>query len=175
MSYKIEYKFCPQCKRALTPTPDGDPHCEHCSITIYTDVAAAGCVLLIRDGQVLLARRAREPYKGDYDFVGGFMKPDETPEQTAIREAKEETGLGVKITRLLGMYHDRYGDDGPPCLGVVYLGEIEPGSAVAHDDVAALEWVDIDNLPPAAFESGFKSVRAALHDLQTWHREAKHE
>jgi 8-oxo-dGTP diphosphatase len=170
---KVDYKYCPQCRRPMTRTAEGDPHCDHCDITMYNNVAAAACVLPIRDGKVLLARRAREPYKGDYDFIGGFMKTGETPEQAAIRETKEETGLDIKLNGLLGMYADKYGD-GASVLGIDYLAEIATGDSRAADDVAALEWVEIDNLPPAALQSGFKSIGEALRDLQAWyHKQAK--
>jgi ADP-ribose pyrophosphatase YjhB (NUDIX family) len=170
MGFNIHYQYCPQCRRPLSPTAEGDPHCAHCDITIYKSVASAGCVFPVRDGKVLLARRAREPYKGDYDLVGGFMKSGETPAQAAVREAKEETGLDLKITGFLGAYPDHYGPDGPPVLGLVHIGELAEGAAHAADDVSQLEWFDINHIPERAFQSGFSSVVAALRDLQAWHR-----
>ena len=169
MTQKIDYKYCPQCRRALTIRA-GNPHCAACKITIYVnDVVAAGCVLPIRDGKVLLARRAREPYKGTLDLIGGFMQPGETPEQSAIREAKEETGLDVTIRELLGAYPDRYGD-GEPVLGIDYIGELADGPVRPHDDVSAVEWLPIAELDPDALEIGFPSVRDSLRDLQEWYR-----
>lgn len=169
MGFKIDYQFCPQCKRPLTHTTEGDPHCDHCDITIYNNVAAASCVFPVRGDEVLLARRAREPYKGQYDLVGGFMKAGETPEQAAVRESKEETGQPVKLTQLLGIYPDQYGD-GTHVIGIIYIGEIADGPEHASDDVAKLEWVKINDLPPAALASGFSSVVQALQDLQAWYR-----
>ena len=42
---------------------------------------------------VLLIQRGNEPYKGCWALPGGFMDMDETLEQCALRELKEETGL----------------------------------------------------------------------------------
>ena len=54
------------------------------------------CVIFGFDGerlQVLLIERGIEPYKGSWAFPGGFLKMDETAEEGARRELKEETGL----------------------------------------------------------------------------------
>jgi NAD+ diphosphatase len=168
MGFKIEYRYCPQCRLPMS-IRDGNPFCSACDITIYvTDVVAAACVLVIRDGSVLLAKRAREPYQGTIDLIGGFMQPVETPEQAALREAKEETGLTIKITKLHGIYPDQYGD-GEYVLGIVYLGEILGGSMQAQDDVGSLEWFEIDQLDPETLDIGFPSVRETLRDLKQWH------
>ena len=63
---------------------------------------AGGCVVNDQ-GKVLLQRR------GDSDkwgFPGGAIEPGETPEMAAFREVKEETGLDVSISRLIGVYTD---------------------------------------------------------------------
>ena len=54
------------------------------------------CVIFGFDGtklRVLLVQRGIEPYKGRWAFPGGFMKIDESAEQCALRELREETGL----------------------------------------------------------------------------------
>ena len=54
------------------------------------------CVIFGFDGtklQVLLVERGLEPYKGKWAFPGGFVKMDESCEEGALRELKEETGL----------------------------------------------------------------------------------
>ena len=63
---------------------------------------AGGCILNDR-GQVLLQRRGDSHRWG---FPGGAVEPGETPERTAVREAKEETGLDVSVGRLIGVYTD---------------------------------------------------------------------
>jgi ADP-ribose pyrophosphatase YjhB (NUDIX family) len=160
----IRYQFCPQCKGSLTAQAEG-PHCQACGITIYRNVVGAAAILPIRDGQVLLSRRAREPFKGSYDLIGGFIVPGETPEQAAVREAKEETGLEIRVTGLLGIYSDQYGD-GDHTLGVHYLGEVAGGIQKAGDDAAALEWVSVARLPDEALNWGFQNVQQSLRDLQ---------
>lgn len=117
----------------------------------------------IRDGKVLLAKRASEPFKGSYDIIGGFMEVDELPEAAAIREVKEETGLDIRIKSLLGIYVDRYGEDGDYTLNLHYIGEVISGEEKAMDDVASLEWIPIENVP---LDNGFQNARDGLRDLK---------
>lgn len=120
-------------------------------------------MLPVKDGKVLLAKRGRDPFKGAYDIIGGFMEVGEIPEEAAIREAKEETGLDIKITSLLGIYSDRYGDDGEYTLNLHYIGEVVGGEMKAMDDVAELEWVEISEVP---LDEGFQNTKDGLRDLK---------
>ena len=63
---------------------------------------AGGCIFNDR-GEVLLQRRGDS---NKWGFPGGAVEPGETPEMTAVREAKEETGLDVSVVQLIGVYTD---------------------------------------------------------------------
>ena len=159
----IKYNFCPKCGNEIDKGSN-PPHCSTCDITYYHNAKPCASVLPIKDGKVLLGRRANDPFKGAYDIIGGFMEADELPQDAAVREAKEETGLDVKITSMLGTYIDRYGDDGDYTLNLHYIGEVIGGEMKAMDDIAALEWVSIDELP---LDSGFQNTKDGLRDLKT--------
>jgi 8-oxo-dGTP diphosphatase len=58
---------------------------------------AAVAVVTLCDGQVLLVRRDKEPYRGKWSFPGGSIEPGETSRQAAWREALEETGIQVEV------------------------------------------------------------------------------
>jgi ADP-ribose pyrophosphatase YjhB (NUDIX family) len=165
----IPYNFCPNCgtqlDAALKP-----PHCDRCGMTYYQSAKPTASVLPIKDGKVLLSIRGREPYKGAYEVIGGFLEADETPEDGALREAKEETALNMKIVSLLGVYVDRYGEDGHYTLNFHYIAEVVSGEMRAQDDAAALRWVEIDELPP---DVAFQNNRDSLRDLQKWYKKTQ--
>jgi ADP-ribose pyrophosphatase YjhB (NUDIX family) len=158
----IQYNFCPKCGNAIQKDSN-PPICKICNITYYQNAKPTASVLPIKDGKVLLGKRRINPHKGAYDVIGGFMEAYETPEDAAIREAKEETGLDIKLTSLLGIYLDRYGDDGDYTLNIHYIGKVIGGEMQAMDDVEALEWVPIEQLP---LDEGFQNTIDSLRDLQ---------
>lgn len=158
----INYKYCPQCKKDLDLTGEF-PYCPNCNLTIYKNSKPCTSVLIIKNDKVLLSKRGIEPYKGDWDTVGGFLKSGEHPEVGALRETLEETGLVVKLTGLLGIYMDKYGENGYDTQANVYLAEISSGELKAMDDVSSLEWVDIKNND---IHSQFESVNQVLSNLK---------
>lgn len=158
----IKFTFCPQDKSQLDNSGDY-PKCPTCKTVFYRNSKPCAGILPIKNGQVLLSKRAIEPYLGAYDIIGGFLNEGEHPEAGALREAKEESGLDLKITKLLGMYIDRYGEGGEYTLNIHYLADVTGGSVNAQEDVASLHWVDIDKVP---LDEGFENTKKALSDLK---------
>ncbi len=103
----------------------------------------------MRDGRVLLARRARPPQQGLWDTPGGFVEPGELPEDAVVRELREETGLEVEPVRLIGFFLDRYGDDGVSTLNIHYEARVLGGEESPADDVSELGWFPLDAIPDA--------------------------
>lgn len=111
-------------------------------------VFAGGCVFDER-GRVLLQKRGDSE---NWGFPGGAIELGETPENAAIRELKEETGLDVVVNSLIGIYTDgdmRYsnGDQAHSVCIVYELKEI--GGKLKCDNLETLElkYFDIDELP----------------------------
>jgi len=115
----------------------------------------ADCVVMTRESepQVLLIQRGIEPFKGCWAFPGGFMNMDETTEQCAIRELKEETGLHVSELHQIGAYSKVDRDPRGRTVTVAYLAIVDaPVTVTGQDDAAKAEWFPIDALPPLAFD-----------------------
>ena len=115
----------------------------------------ADCVVITKEAspKVLLIQRGGEPYKGCWAFPGGFMDMDETTEQCAIRELKEETGLHIKEVKQIGAYSKVNRDPRGRTISVAYLAVIDkPAQVRGLDDAAKAEWFDLSALPELAFD-----------------------
>ena len=105
---------------------------------------------------MLLGRRAREPERGRWDALGGFVREDEQLLDALRRELAEETGCEVEPLDYLGGFADRYGEAGGATLNLYWTARIVSGEPRPADDVAELRWFALEELPPAA--------RARVHE-----------
>src|SRR5204863_7689558 len=71
------------------------PTCPRCGWVYYARNATGAGLILERDGTLLLARRAHDPYKGGWALPAGFVEYGDSAEETVVREAEEEVGLRV--------------------------------------------------------------------------------
>ena len=89
-------RYCPACGgERLKPETNKRWVCGACAFRYYHNVATAVAVVLRVEEATLLTERARDPQQGFLDFPGGFVDPEETLEDAAVRELKEELGLQV--------------------------------------------------------------------------------
>ena len=99
--------------------------------------------------RVLVVRRGADPFKRRWALPGGFVRPDETLEQGARRELKEETGLEVRQVHLeqLATYGDPDRDPRQRVVTVAYLA-LSPGVPlpIAGSDAADAAWVEVNEL-----------------------------
>lgn len=103
-----------------------------------------------RPGRPIVLVERRSPPPG-CALPGGFVDVGETVEAAAVREAREETGLQVRLTRLLGVYSEPTRDPRGHTVSIVYVGEAR-GEPVAGDDAGAIRVVDPGRPPPLAFD-----------------------
>jgi 8-oxo-dGTP diphosphatase len=155
MSKEVLVKFCPCCGTQVTYEYKFDkvrPVCPQCKWIHFVDPKVAAAVLVEKDGRVLLVRRVFEPFSGMWTLPAGFVNGGEDPAEAAARECLEETGLSVRVTRVLdvisGKEHERGAD-----FVIVYNAEFVGGELAADDDADAAEWFARDALPPLAFKA----------------------
>lgn len=105
------------------------------------------------DPKILLIQRGNEPFKGCWAFPGGFMNMDETTEQCARRELKEETGLDIEEVQQVGAYSTVDRDPRGRTITVAYITHVPQILPVTGlDDAAEAKWWPINALPPLAFD-----------------------
>jgi len=92
-------------------------------------------VIKLRGG-VVLVKRKNEPYRGKWALPGGFVEHGEKVEDAAVREAKEETGLKVKLGRLVGVYSELGRDPRGHVVGICFLARPVGGKLEAASDAA---------------------------------------
>jgi ADP-ribose pyrophosphatase YjhB (NUDIX family) len=160
MSIVDGWRFCPICGEAIARAAES-VECGSCGFVFYPHSAVTASVLPEDGDRVLLARRAVEPFLGSWDVIGGFIHEGEHPLDGLRREVCEETGLGVEVERLLGIWMGDYA--GRSTLNVFWTGRLEPGDPQATDDVAELRWFARDELPHAA-ELAFDGLIATVLD-----------
>jgi ADP-ribose pyrophosphatase YjhB (NUDIX family) len=132
--------------------------CAACGFVFYLDPKLASGALFAYDGGILLVRRAIEPSYGKWVFPGGYVDRGETLEAATIREVKEESGLDIRLTRILSTYSY----PGNPVILVVFLGEVIGGRPQVDD-----ESLDLRVFAPAEIpwdDLAFPSTRQALRD-----------
>jgi ADP-ribose pyrophosphatase YjhB (NUDIX family) len=117
------------------------PHCGRYNVRAVT----LDAVTVNSTDQILLVKRGREPYKGFWGNPGGHLDWDETTEEGAIRELKEETGLDAQSITFLNIYTkpERHPKQ---AISIAYLIKAS-GEPKAADDADEVQWYDLSDLP----------------------------
>jgi ADP-ribose pyrophosphatase YjhB (NUDIX family) len=161
MIRQIQYRFCPECGRALGARNRGGidrPHCLHCGLTIHPDPKVAAAGLVIRDGRVLLLERAHPPALGMWCLPGGFVDRGETLEAAVRREVLEETGLEGRAARLYGLYsYPEY-----PVVVAIYEMTVLDAPVTINQESSRHGWLRPEEIPwdQLAFPSAHDALGA---------------
>ncbi len=167
------YRYCPMCGGSLESRliKEGEPArlvCGACDFVFYLDPkVAVGTIIDAGDSRVVLIRRAIEPGYGRWVFPGGYVDRGEEVEEAAIREAREECGLDVRLEGLVGVYS--YAGRTP--IIIAYAATIAGGGLVAADE--ALEARLFGALEIPWNELAFPSTKEALEDYLAGVRPAR--
>ena len=164
------YRFCPRCggaleRRLLKPTEPERPVCTRCGFVFYIDPKiAVGTIIESAGGRLVMVRRAIEPGYGKWVFPGGYVDRGEPLTVAAIREAREECGLDVRLDGLVNVYS--YAGRAP--VIVIYAATVIGGTRCVDEEClesaefapAQIPWDDL----------AFRSMHDGLRDYLAGHR-----
>ena len=163
------FKFCPSCASTHFTFPDNRRFfCEDCGFTYYHNIAAAVALVFTFEDKVLFTVRNVDPDKGKWDLPGGFIDPNETAEEAACREIREELGLDLQPSDLkyVTTSPNNYLYKNVPyrTMDIFYECAL-PSDAInvaAEDEIQELVWVkrseiDLDKI-------GFVSIRKVISE-----------
>lgn len=164
MAGETAFNFCPVCGGRLDRRllKQGEPErlvCAACGFVFYLDPkVAVGTIIRPEDGRILLLQRSIEPGYGKWVFPGGYVDRGEVVEQAAIREAREESGLEVRLDGLIGIYsyHRRL-----PIV-IVYSAQVVGGTLQLDDESLDARAFAPGEIPWA--DLAFPSTQEALRD-----------
>ena len=159
------FKYCPLCGSVHFQVNNSkSKKCYDCGFIYYFNSAAATAAFIVnQNGELLVAKRAKEPAKSTYDLPGGFADISETAEETIVREIQEETGLIVKNPVYLFSIPNIYVYSDMEIHTVdlffeVYVDKDFPIQAA--DDVSELIWLKREEVNPQKF--GLTSIKQGV-------------
>ena len=150
-----QFRFCPKCAARVEDRfieQRRRQACTACDFIFYQDPKPVAGTLALKDGKILLIQRGNEPKHGFWSFPTGFIDIGDTPEETAIREAKEEADVEVELDRLLGVYSDME----RTVVLIVYVGRIVSGAPKGSAEALDASLFDSQSLPELAFDHDYR-------------------
>jgi ADP-ribose pyrophosphatase YjhB (NUDIX family) len=165
------FRFCPVCggvleSRLLRQNEPERLVCTACGFVFYLDPkVAVGTIIADDQNRVVLVKRAIEPGYGKWVFPGGYVDRGEEVRAAAVREAREETGLEVRIDRLLNIYS--YSGRVP--VVIVYAATLVGGCLACDEEGLEARFFGADSIPWD--DLAFRSTHEALTEFLTVMRE----
>lgn len=141
-------RYCGACGAALEDDAkegwtNGARRCSGCGRVFYPRVSPAVIILVRRDDRILLAHNAAFP-KDRFGLIAGFVEPGESIEETARRELREETSLGITSLRYVSSQPWPF----PDSLMLAFEAEWASGEATPDGvEITELRWCGRDDLP----------------------------
>jgi len=145
------FSFCPRCGfSGFSENDEKSKKCATCGFVFYLNASSAVAAIIINENnEMLLCRRACEPYKGTLDLPGGFVDLNESAEEALRREILEEIGTEVETMQYFGSFPNIYPFSGfeVHTLDMVFICTLKTDSILApDDDVSEAMFIPFDKI-----------------------------
>lgn len=144
------YKFCPNCKTTLIKKIIDKKLriiCPNCTFIFWNNPRpCVSAIIFDEDRNILLLKKTNKPFKEFWCLPGGVVEYDETPQQSIIREVKEETNLDIKIKKLIGVYlinNDPRGNG----LDLIFIGAVKKAEVILSFEHTEYNFFSPSELP----------------------------
>jgi 8-oxo-dGTP diphosphatase len=120
--------------------------CEFCKR--YNSRSITCDIIAVKENKIILIKRNLQPEKGKWALPGGYLDWDETAEECAKRELKEETGYNSEV-EFFTVISDPKRDSGKQNVAIVFSAKLFEKETVfdKNNEVSELKWFDLDKLP----------------------------
>ena len=126
------------------------------------------CVIFGFDGKelkVLLIERGIEPFKGQWALPGGFVRMDETLDECARRELREEAGIDNCFMEQFATFSAVDRDPRERVITNAYYALVRMREVQGGDDARRADWFSLSELPRLAFDHA-RILQAAFERLR---------
>ena len=125
----------------------------------FNNPKGTATAVILKDNKVLLLKRNEEPFKGMWDFPGGYMNEMETSKQAVLREVREELGVEGEAT-LIGEFpgYGHWKEDKFPIISHAYLVEIF-GEIKLNGENSEHAWIPLKEVQEVAFDSNMDIIK----------------
>jgi ADP-ribose pyrophosphatase YjhB (NUDIX family) len=124
----------------------------------------AASAAILRDGKVLVVRRARAPANGVFSLPGGVVESGETLHEAVAREVMEETGLTIEPVALAGyretIVRDKDARVERHFVILPFAAHWIAGEPVLNEELSEWRWVDLDELTDLPTTPGLAEIVA---------------
>ncbi len=135
----------------------------------YLAVSAA----IVRDGKILVVRRARAPGHGLYSLPGGVVEVGETLKEAVAREVREETGMTIEPVALAGFREAIVRDADSRVerhfIILCFAARWRKGEPVLNEELDEARWIDPAELANLSTTSGLADIVAEAFDRLATH------
>jgi 8-oxo-dGTP diphosphatase len=116
-------------------------------------LVSVAAVIEKEEHKILLIWEGDTPYHECWVVPGGYVRPDETVKQAVVREVREETGLEILPTKLVGIYDDFIADEKNVSMHnliIGYVAKIVGGELTVTPEATEYAWIGIEEILKSA-------------------------